>query len=489
MLIFDLKGTNFFHFFTMAYFKILRLRVERLLLKTFLLLKFFRIGISKIKVSFLIAILCFLIVGYFKLGYSTPVMALGQLPEGNSALDSWIGQGDKENAGLIPSIGRSIVTLTIGRGPTEEGSTTGQVDPNGGAIGTLSRAVGTMIIDTPVSTEQYFAYLSEMANVGPEGIYAQEQEAFQGFDLLNPILSLWTWARNIVYIFYVVIFLIIGVMIILRQRIGGQIPITVINAIPNVVLSLLLVTFSYAISGVIIDIMHLSMGVVHAGLFGATGPGANVGLGNTSFRNLDMTVFRVFGATKITDIEAAIDLPSFETGNDVINSIGLLIEQVANLNVLVSVVLAIAGLGAMFKIFFTLLSHWVTLMTYPLVAPFQFLLGSLPGRNALIIQWFNKMIASAGAFVGVYVVFSIMSIITRTEAIPSETWRWWPPLTGFSSNTETIRHLLSYALFLLAPTIPAAIEQALQIKPGQAGVAVQQATAGAWGSVRKFIGI
>lgn len=473
----------------MAYFTILRLRVEKMYLRIRLLLKFLHLDTAKIKMSILIAMLGLLTVGYFKIGYSTPVIALGQLPEGDSALDSWIGQGDKENAGLIPSIGRSIVTLTIGRGPTSEGSTASNIDPNGGAIGTLSRAVGTMIIDTPVSTEQYFAFLSERANIGPTGTYAQDQQTFQGFDLLNPILSLWTWARNIVYIFYVVIFLVIGVMIILRQRIGGQIPITIINSIPNVLLSLLLVTFSYAISGFIIDIMHLAMGVVHAGLFGTTGPGASVGLGNTSFRNLDMTVFRIFGATKIADIEAALDLPEFETGNEVINSIGLLIEQIANLNVLVSVVLAIAGLGAMFKIFFTLLSHWVTLMTYPLIAPFQFLLGSLPGRNAMIIQWFNKMIASAGAFVGVYVIFSIMTIITRTEAIPSETWRWWPPLTGFSSNTETIRHLLSYALFLLAPTIPAAIEQALQIKPGQAGVAVQQATAGAAQRIGKFIGL
>lgn len=347
----------------------------------------------------------------------------------------------------------------------------------GGAFPTLARATGKMYLDSPVSTQQYLAYLSDKSGIqlSPQPAYAVTN-ATQGFNILNPIIKLWEWSRNLVYVFYVVIFIVIGIMIIMRQRIGGQIPITIINSIPNVVISLVLVTFSYAISGLIIDLMHLATGVIHYGLFMAgNSPGAGMETDTSAlkyiFQSSEMSVFKIFGTAGVSNFDTAFTLDDVEgfAGNFMVKTVVNIIEDLAQWDTLVSVVLSIAGVSAMFKLFFTLLTHYLTFMLYPVVAPFQFLIGSLPGKTDQIWSWFKKMFESTGAFIGVYAAFCLMIIIVQSPNLGD--WTWFPPLSGFTATTETIKHLLGYALFITTPTIPSMISEVMQIKPGpSAGV-------------------
>jgi hypothetical protein len=366
------------------------------------------------------------------------------------------------------------------------------VDENGGALGTIANATAGMIDNSPVSTGQYLAYLSEKASVGPKAIYAAPSTttAAQGYDILTPIIKLWEWARNIVYIFYVIVFIVIGIMIIMRQRIGGQVPITIINSIPNVLLSLVLVTFSYAISGLIIDGMHLVTGVVHYGFFMNTSISSVPDTaGEYSFQSSSMSVFSIFGTANVKDFDTAFELGDIEgvMGQKVINFVVAIMEDVANFDALISAVISIAAVASMFKIFFTLLGKYLGLMLSPLTAPFQFFWGSIPGHGDAIWSWFKGMLSNVGAFVGIYVVFCIMIVLTDSTNVTG--WSWYPPLTGFTAEKETIAHLLAYALFIAAPNVPALIEKAIQSQPTGMFGGVGQATQGALGKLAGIAGL
>lgn len=401
--------------------------------------------------------------------------------EENSMLPCKSAKSEYDDAS-INTMGASIVKTILAE--YEKDTETGEIEfvmenAHKGAMGKVASATGVMYLEGPVSTQQYLAYLGQKANIGPSPTYAQ---SVQGYQILQPIIKLWEWSRNIVYIFYVIMFLIIGVMIIMRNKIGGQVPMTIINSIPSVIISLVLVTFSYGISGLIIDAMHLATGVVYQGFFQGPNHLMLDTAGQFTFQSPDMSVLQIFGTAGITDFSAGFNLGAVTgmTGGWMVNNIIGMISGVAGNNTLMSVVLSIAGITAMFKIFFTLLTKYLTFMISPAIAPFQFLLGSLPGKSKMIGDWFKGMFSAAGAFVGVYVAFCIMIIITAGGASGASVltgWSWFPPMTGFSAGLSTIAHMLAYAIFIATPNIPALVEKAFESQGSGLFSGVGQATA------------
>lgn len=74
-----------------------------------------------------------------------------------------------------------------------------------------------------------------------------------------------------VYVFSTIIFLIIGIMIILRVKVSPQAVITIQSAVPQIITTLILVTFSYAIAGLVIDLANIIQAIVVAMLFSVKG--------------------------------------------------------------------------------------------------------------------------------------------------------------------------------------------------------------------------
>lgn len=79
-----------------------------------------------------------------------------------------------------------------------------------------------------------------------------------GFDALQPLQAIWTSSRNITYLLFVIIFILIGIGIMLRVKIDPRTVMTVQNQIPRIIVCILLITFSYAISALMIDGMWLA---------------------------------------------------------------------------------------------------------------------------------------------------------------------------------------------------------------------------------------
>jgi len=74
--------------------------------------------------------------------------------------------------------------------------------------------------------------------------------------------QLWSTVRDISYFFVVLAVVYISFMIMFRSKISPQAAITVQVALPKIVIALVLITFSYAIAGFMIDIMYVLIGVV-----------------------------------------------------------------------------------------------------------------------------------------------------------------------------------------------------------------------------------
>lgn len=123
----------------------------------------------------------------------------------------------------------------------------------GGAIGVTSYMIG-QLFNPPVHTTDYFTYLGSNFGVAKKA-YAQSA----GLDQLSPLFNLWTVFRNIVYLAFVVVFVVIGLTIMLRIKIDPRTVMSIENQIPKIIIGIVLVTFSIAIAGLLIDLMYVSM--------------------------------------------------------------------------------------------------------------------------------------------------------------------------------------------------------------------------------------
>lgn len=140
----------------------------------------------------------------------------------------------------------------------------GFVEGGGGAIGLMGNLIA-LTYTPPLHTGDYFSYLAQNF-----GIAKPAYAAGTGFEGLSPLMNLWIAFRNIVYLAFVVVFVIVGVAIMLRVKIDPRTVMTIENQIPKIIVGLLLVTFSFAIAGFLIDLMWVSIYLI-IGIITSTG--------------------------------------------------------------------------------------------------------------------------------------------------------------------------------------------------------------------------
>lgn len=123
----------------------------------------------------------------------------------------------------------------------------------GGAIGVTAHIM-TQLFQPPIRTSDYLAYLG-----GNFGIAKKAYAQGAGLEGLSPLTKLWETFRNVVYLGFVIVFVVIGLAIMLRLKIDPRTVMSIQNQIPKIIIGLILVTFSFAIAGFLIDLMYLSM--------------------------------------------------------------------------------------------------------------------------------------------------------------------------------------------------------------------------------------
>jgi hypothetical protein len=353
-----------------------------------------------------------------------------------------------------------------------------------------------------------------------------------GFNALKPVQGMWTAFRNVSFGLFVIVAVIFAFMIMFRVKLSPQTVVSVQSALPKIVISLVLVTFSYAIAGFLIDLMYVVIGLVS--LIGSqiiNGAGGNssatiwfklLTLGQPAGFNIQLGVFGLLAVYLMVFCLALLFLLVLNVGILGTAVSGVLIGFVLVASGLLPILLIVAVIAAiimfiivlwiMLKIIWGLLKAFANVLLLTILAPIQLTLGAVI-PNLSFGSWVKSYISNLAVFVvtGALILFSFIFVSMgvqigfesgivewlfgsgATGSIPgllgqafSDNINAWPPLLGVGGNPGVglLFVMVSFVIFTMIPKANEMIQAFLSGKPFAYGTAISEAAAplsAAWG--------
>lgn len=352
---------------------------------------------------------------------------------------------------------------------------------------------------SPISGIGYTKNLIKKFNPVSE---AQAQTQGFGFSTgANAVVKLWQASRNIAYGLLVLAIIIMAFMVMFRVKISPQVVITVQSAIPKIISALILITFSYAIAGFVIDLMYVVIGLLVSAIIGQ-------GLSSHTFIELFRSfttgenaiglLFKYWLAFVITAFSAI-----FSSINPMTWIGGVLLLLFAILTVLVMIVFTFRILALIFRNFAMII---LTIIT----GPFEILFGVLT-NGAGFGPWIRKLISYLAVYPVIGLLFflaffflaqslgmglggGIMNLLggqfvslfpfnPAINVISGNTWD--PPLSTFLvSGDALLWAIVSFVIITLIPRTAEIIQGVISGRPFAAGTAIGEAVGpirGVWG--------
>ena len=209
--------------------------------------------------------------------------------------------------------------------------------------------------------------------------------------------TLWSFTRNIAYLGFVLVMIVIGFMIMFRSKVGGQTMVTVGNILPRIVVSLILVTFSFAIIGLIFDLSGFVMRIVAYVL--------DFEKSHIPIHNMFGTVAYTLGwsgggyivASALAFLTVALGPGMFVPGT----------YPAAALNLLFMLILVIVVVFGAIKLWISLVKAYLNLLFNTVLAPLGILVGTLPGNEAVTANIFKNILRSAFVFPLAFAIVNI----------------------------------------------------------------------------------
>jgi hypothetical protein len=373
---------------------------------------------------------------------------------------------------------------------------------NGGLVGLSSKLI-TLTMNIPIHTSLYTQYLSNNFHGLGEKTYAATTQGV-GYAGLQPLLNLWVGFRNLAYLFLVIAFIVIGFAIMLRLKIDPRTVMTIQNQIPKIIVGIILVTFSFAIAAVLIDLMYvvtyliinfvatiagdadllsknpigqnplgLAFDMFTGGIFGvATGVAQTVQqVAGQMISDIPILggLFLVLGVLSLLPYGSFLCLlPSipFVPGSGAScqsYSLGApLIGAIAGLVVIIAVIIAL------WKLWLSLIKAYLLILFNTTLGPLMILGGVIPGVKLGFGSWLRGLIANLAIFPAVITVF----VLGREFALafggftifpdPNKAQYFIPPGIGNLGNTGGLAGVIAFAVLMLLPAIPDAVTKALK---------------------------
>ncbi len=344
-----------------------------------------------------------------------------------------------------------------------------------GVMGTMSNVMGS-VATIPVSSGDYVAYLKDtMEHPFSSPAYAQGL----GFSSLRPVLALWRLFRNVAYFFFVLIFIAVGFMIMFRSKIGNQAAVTVQQALPKIVIALLLVTFSYAIAGLMIDLMYLVIYFMIT-IFTVSGAAGKLDVDTLTNIALRNNIF--------TNIWNLMTNANTGVATTIANQVGTAVTEMLNqaewgtiagvagfgAGIIFMLVILVALLVNMFRIFFALIRAYVGVIFAVVFAPIQLLMGAIPGQNTFG-TWIRGLMENLMAFpVIIFFLFCAQYFTYNSDFGKTGAGGFAAPQLGLQAGASG-SFVLAILQFGILSMIPKAVEVAqglvrgkLDIDPGKA---------------------
>ncbi len=333
-----------------------------------------------------------------------------------------------------------------------------------------------------------------------------------GFGAVKPISRIWNVFRDVAYLVLVLVIVTVGFMIMFRAKINPQTVVSIENSLPKIVLSLIFITFSFAIAGFLIDLMYVLIALVisvigTAGGFDIAklqqqyllaGPGQILaGLTNNSPGGwsilwtlpnaiIDLVPFfsvtiriigsllglywiwpwlsNTFGAHIIEffniDVEASlagflgVTLDGLIKGTaGVITSlvflgIAMTLGAIVIIPLLLGVVIFITLVFIFFRILFLLFSSYLRILLLVVISPLYLLLEAIPGQSTFT-GWLKNLISELLTFPLVIGVFVLASLIISNTS--SGELIQFPFLVGI--NSQSFGFILGMLLLFMTPDL------------------------------------
>jgi hypothetical protein len=426
-------------------------------------------------------LIVFLSLAFFAMTVS-PLQALGddnakqEMHDFEGAIKDDRANLDQTAYGVFKAILKSGIEETSGCWSCEGDSR------SDGAIRSVGKMIG-FTFEPAASTEVYIADLLHNMNLA-EPAYAQGL----GFSSLQPVLELWKVFRNISYVFFVFLFLVIGFAIMFRKNLGGQTAVTVQQALPRIIIALVVVSFSYAIAGLMIDLMWLLM-LFLITMFNTAGliPSSLGG----GYDILDQNVFQVFFGIlgsgfveSVGNIVGDLVTNMLSGGGDLSDFASKIVGGVTG--VVASLVILVAVLFAMFRTFFSLIKVYFEIILMIIFSPIVLMLGAING-NAFG-SWLKGLIANLMVFpvLLVFVIIGYMFInFAGSNSLPQQfnDSGFVPPFVPGRGAGDQIGLIGGLAAIMLLPEVVAIVGK---FKPSSI---FDEFGGKAWGNAMKGRGI
>jgi hypothetical protein len=384
----------------------------------------------------------------------------------------------------------------------------------GGLLGMVTDSTRTLYtppasgIDYTRSIAQNFGIVKKAVAQEPG---AQNQEEYTGFTALQPVRYVWSIARNLTYFFFVIAFVLIGIAIMLRVKINPQTVMSIQNQIPKIIVAILLITFSYAIVGFMIDLMWtftyftintLSPAITSTydsdpqavqevatanlynnpiiyfnDLFNSSGQDNHNmiadmagGIGETIGNVITDILFSVFGVNAQT-IECNTQFGGLLDfgdclGKGIANGLAFIFGIVGKL------IIVCALLIAAIRVWFMLIRAYIYVIMYTIVSPIYIFMGILPGSSLGFTNWFRAVAASLLVFPATIAMFLLARFFAVGNSpydvqntINTQYNPFVPPLIGNPSIQHNIGLLIAFGIVMLIPEMLTIIRDAVKAKP------------------------
>ena len=313
----------------------------------------------------------------------------------------------------------------------------------------------------PISLSEYVNEVRQKLKIVPEA----KAQGF-GFRAANPILELWRISRDVSYTLLVLAVIAIAFMIMFRIKLSPQTIITVQSALPKIIAGIILITFSYAIAGFLIDLMYVVIGLVStivAGRISSFG-WEEIFTSITQENNILFLfvhywfwfflgfVINLFTAFFAAEFGAAI---------------------ISLIMIVVGFIMVIVILWFSFKTIWLLIKTYVQILLNIAFAPFQILIGMVvPGGSTT--AWMRTLAANLAVYPVVSFLFilafaflraglpdgtlytSAMAFNINVDFFAGEPWH--PPLTFGTTGEHGNRILWLFTSFAVIAIIPKTAE-------------------------------